>query len=137
MDPLSISTGVAGLVSLALQVAPAIHDYITIAKNAESDITWYADEVDALIEVCVCLDNFIKADATSRRNNFKTTDSVLGRTVTSCDANLRKLGSLLEVPKGWTQKLKWPFKKKTVEEIIRRLGRYTALFQFSLTVEGQ
>ncbi|KAK5790661.1 hypothetical protein VI817_007948 [Penicillium citrinum] len=94
------------------------------------------NEVDALIEVCVCLDNFIKADATSRRNNFKTTDSVLGRTVTSCDANLRQLGSLLDVPKGWTQKLKWPFKKKTVEEIIRRLGRYTALFQFSLTVEG-
>lgn len=137
MDPLSISTGIAGLASLAIQLAPAIHEYITTAKKAEQDISWYADEVDALIEVCVCLDDFIKADAISQRNQFRTTDSVLGRTVTSCDACLRKLGSLLQLPTDWKQKLKWPFRKKTVEDIIRRLGRYTALFQFALTVEGQ
>ena len=137
MDPLSISSGIAGLASLAIQIAPAIHDYIATAKKAEEDISWYADEVDALIEVCVCLDNFLKDDAISRRNHFRTTDSVLGRTVSSCDACLRQLGNLLKVPVDWTQKLKWPFRKKTVEDIIRRLGRYTSLFQFSLTVEGQ
>lgn len=136
MDPLSISTGIAGLVGLGIQIGPAIHDYIATARKAEQDVSWYADEVDALIEVCACLDDFLRADAVSQRNAFRTTDSVLGRTVTSCDASLRQLGALLAVPVDWTQKLKWPFKKKKVDDIVARLGRYTALFQFSLTVEG-
>ncbi|KAJ5979933.1 hypothetical protein N7481_007231 [Penicillium waksmanii] len=121
MDPLSISTGIAGLVGLGIQIGPAIHDYIATARKAEQDISWYADEVDALIEVCVCLDDFIKADAASQRNHFRTTDSVLGRTVTSCDASLRKLGTLLAVPVDWTQKLNTVLSNtpKDVEDLLK------------------
>ena len=136
MDPLSITAGIAGLASLAIQVVPALHDYVATAKGAERDIGWYADEVDALVEVCLSLVDFLKADAVSQKSRFRTTDSVLGRTVSACEVSLHELGILLQSPAGWTQKMKWPLRKKKVEEIIQRIGRYTNMFQFALTVEG-
>ncbi|OQE41183.1 hypothetical protein PENCOP_c005G07897 [Penicillium coprophilum] len=136
MDPLSMTAGIAGLASLAIQVAPALHDYIATVKGAERDIGWYVDEVDSLIEVCKRLEDFLRVDVSSPEARFTVTDSVLGRTVSSCEACLDQLGKLLQGPAGWTQKIKWPLRKKKVEEIIKRLARYTNMFQFALTVEG-
>ncbi|KAJ5451904.1 hypothetical protein N7445_000087 [Penicillium cf. griseofulvum] len=136
MDPLSITAGIAGLASLTIQVAPALHVYIATVKGAEKDIGWYADEVTSLIEVCISLEDFLKVDVVSPESRFKTTESVLGRTVSACDASLRQLGKLVQVPTSWTEKMKWPLRKKKVEEIIQRLARYTNMFQFALTVEG-
>lgn len=155
MDPLSIASGVAGLVGLAIQVAPALREYFSDVKQAKQDVERYTNEVYALVEVCQRLQKFISDDTSplsslasangeekrekGRGNgngpNFETTESVLVRTVTACDDCLRELMRMMNVH-GWGKRLKWPVYKKQVEKIISRLSRYTQLFQFSLTVEG-
>ncbi|KAE8146720.1 hypothetical protein BDV25DRAFT_46489 [Aspergillus avenaceus] len=136
MDPLSIASGVAGLVGLAIQIAPSLHAFFQDVKDAKADVDRYVSEVISLHEVCQQLHVFLKTDAAARDGQFETTQSVLSRTVLSCDECLRELAHMLKSPTGWSRKMKWPIYKKRVEAVIQRLGRYTQVFQFSLTLEG-
>ena len=140
MDPLSLAASVAGLASLALQIGPSLHEYFSDARDAPKDVTQYCNEIYGLFEVCEKLQDFLKVDAA---NAFEITESVLSRTVASCEDCLRKLAKMLDIPKKerhrashWIKRIKWPIYKKQVEDIIARLVRYTQLFQFALTVEG-
>ena len=148
MDPLSIAAGVAGLVGLAVQVAPSLQQYFSDIKHAKQDVERYTSEIYALVEVCERLQHFITDDASpvsslyavkgegaGKGPSFATTESVLARTVASCDDCLRELMRIMKVH-GWGKRLKWPLYKSQVERIISRLTRYTQLFQFAVTVEG-
>lgn len=142
MDPLSITASIAGLVGLAVQVAPSLHQYFSDVKHAKDDIARYTSEIYALVEVCERLQEFLSNDGSLKNETgpgpearFETTESVLARTVASCDDCLRRLMRIMQVH-GWGKRLKWPVYKSQVERIIARLTRYTQLFQFALTVEG-
>lgn len=140
MDPLSLATSVAGLASLALQIGPSLREYFSDVRDARKDVARYCNEIDGLFEVCKQLQDFLKTDTADA---FKTTESVLCRTVVLCEGCLCELAKLLDVPREeghsaahWIKRMKWPIYKKQVEGIISRLARYTQLFQFALTVEG-
>ncbi|KAF9883650.1 Ankyrin repeat and SOCS box protein 7 [Aspergillus nanangensis] len=134
MDGLSIAANVAGIASLAVQLAPHLYNYFADLKTAEQDVSAYRSEIQMLGEVCERLHHFLKTDAPE--GDFDTTQSVLVRTIVSCEQCLQELARLLKSPGGWTRKMKWPVYKPRVEGVMDRLRRYTQLFQFSLTVEG-
>lgn len=135
MDPLSIAASVAGLIGLAVQVAPSLQEYFSDVKHAKEDVDRYTNEIYTLVEVCERLQAFLDTDAAVTEACFKTTESVLSRTVASVDECLRKLMQMMQVH-GWGKRLKWPVYKSQVEKSISRLTRYTQVFQFALTVEG-
>ncbi|PYI11147.1 hypothetical protein BO78DRAFT_163082 [Aspergillus sclerotiicarbonarius CBS 121057] len=135
MDPLSISTGVAGLIGLALQVAPILHAYISDVASARTDIQTYLREVDALSQVSELLHSFLDTPATVN-GQFQTTEAVLLQTIKSCETCLMDLVRILSKPTSLSRRLLWSMEKQKVEIIMERLRRYTQLFHFALSVEG-
>ena len=135
MDPLSISTGVAGLIGLALQVAPILHAYISDVASARTDIQTYLREVDALSQVSELLHSFLDTSAAAD-GQFQTTEAVLFQTIKSCETCLADLVRMLSKPTSLSRKLLWSMEKQKVESIMERLRRYTQLFHFALSVEG-
>lgn len=105
MDPLSIAASVAGLVGLAVQVAPSLREYFSDVKHAREDVDRYANEIYALVEVCEQLQVFLRTDATATEACFKTTESVLSRTVVSCNECLHMLMQMMQVH-GWGKRLR-------------------------------
>ncbi|OJJ81755.1 uncharacterized protein ASPGLDRAFT_587531 [Aspergillus glaucus CBS 516.65] len=95
MDPLFLAASVAGLASLALQIGPSLHEYFSDARDAPKDVTQYCNEIYGLFEVCEKLQDFLKIDAA---NAFEITESVLSRTVASCEDCLRILAKMLDIP---------------------------------------
>lgn len=134
MDGISVAANVAGLVSLAVQLAPHLYNYFSDVKSAQADVKRYSGEVHTFIEVCNRLHKFLSTD--KLQEGFDTTQSVLVRTVVSCEGTLHDLARMLKSPVDWTRRLAWPIRKKRVDAIMEQLSRYTQLFQFSLTVEG-
>lgn len=131
---MEVVANIAGIASLALELAPHLYNYFADVKSAEQDVKQYSSEIYAFIEVSNRLHKFLTTDAP--QGPFDTTQSVLVRTVVSCEGCLHELARLLKSPVTWTRKLQWPIRKKRVETIVERLSRSTQLFQFALTVEG-
>src|SRR5215469_16068216 len=134
MDGLSVAVSVAGLVSLALQVKEVLHKYISDVKSAEEDVENLTHELDALRDVLGRLQDFFHTNIAKARE-FDTTASVLANTVKSCAKSFADLDRLLKRPgrDGMSKlpgKMKWPFHKKQVENILEKLRRYNQLFQF-------
>ncbi|PYI23530.1 hypothetical protein BO99DRAFT_181339 [Aspergillus violaceofuscus CBS 115571] len=135
MDPLSISSGVAGLIGLALQVAPVLQSYVSNFKSAREDVQDYLDEVGALSQVLDRMYTFLDSSCMTS-DRFQTTEAVLLQTIKSCEKSLLELIRMLRKPVGLTKKLLWHLEKEKVESIIARVRQCNQLFNFSLTVEG-
>ena len=57
MDPFSVSTGIAGFISLSLEIGDTIHKYLKSVKSAEEDARTLVMKIEALRLV---LDRFVK-----------------------------------------------------------------------------
>ncbi|PYH44676.1 uncharacterized protein BP01DRAFT_64273 [Aspergillus saccharolyticus JOP 1030-1] len=134
MDPLSISSGVAGLIGLALQVAPVFQSYVSNVRSARDDVQAYLDEVAALSQVLDQMYTFLDSRMTG--DCFQTTEAVLLQTIKSCERSLLELIRMLRKPVGLKKKLLWHLEKEKVENIIARIRKHNQLFHFSLSVEG-
>lgn len=141
MDPLSIATSVAGLVSLGAEAIGIIGEYYTSMKNAPKDIRDIKTEMESLSIILQRLELLLRSDKFGGTSGSFDTSSVLATALISCETKIREVTARLGRPKEGSaarvwERLKWPFSEKEVQKLLETLRRYIHTFQFSLTVEG-
>lgn len=139
MDGVSVASGVAGLVSLALQVSETVVVYVNSLRERSKNIQELHDELLLLGEVLSGLRDFLQSEQ-GRVSTFGS-NSVLQKALSDCRARIERIGERLKTSDGGKiaralEKLRWPFEQKEVMEMVDNLRRYTQTFQFALTIEG-
>ena len=139
MDVISLSSGIAGLITLALQVSGIIANYVSAVKEGPKNIEELKEELILLGEVLSQLQDFLH-DEKHKGRSFDS-NSVLQSAFSSCKRRIERIGDKLKPPDGgkisrMVDRLKWPFESKEVDKMINNLRCYGQTFQFSLTIEG-
>lgn len=138
-DPFTIATGVAGLLSLTIQVTQVTVEYVKGVKNVSAVVEEFRQELMTLAHVLGLLDEFLKVEA---RNVAFTNTCALSAANFSCEQQLQKLLVKLEKNlKGGRisraiDRLKWPFDEKEHHKAVEDLHRYVQTFQLALTING-
>ena len=136
-DPFSLATGIAGLISLSLEVTKIAQQYIQGVRHSSKDIDDFLQELAALTDVLRQLDAFLKKDEAGARSFDQT--SVLVKTYKACRSSLEKTRSALQSRVNEHKLLKaltWPFVGKEHQEVISAILRWIHTFQFALTIDG-
>jgi hypothetical protein len=140
MDPIPITTGVAGLISLTVQLSQIVSSYIIGVENARASAAELSASLAVLGSTLDRLKIFLHEEDT-RGNSFEYT-SVLFSTANACQTKLQQLCDKL----GGTgrgsrigraiQQLRWPLDEKGNRAAVQDLRGYAQTFQFALTLDG-
>jgi hypothetical protein len=138
MDPFSITAGVAGLLSITIQLIQIAGKF---KHNSRSEQLYdFIFELNSLAEVLKRLQGFL---STQEHTQYFDQISVFVSSSTRCKTKLSKLLQKLQTTVSGTNKIKrvidtliWPLDEKEHRETIKDLQRYIQLFHFALTVEG-
>lgn len=140
MDPISAASGVAGLLSITIQVGMTIGAYVNSVKGASKGAQKLEREVQAFSSVLKQLHEFLQSKD-GDHVIFEPT-SVLLVATNSCDKELGDLQKKLEKfstsdkASRFLQKLSWPFTEKENQEAIDALHRWAQLYSLSLQTAG-
>ena len=94
MDPFSITAGVAGLLSLSIQLTETLTEYTSSVKHAAEEAKDLYVQIIKLSKVLRDLDQFLK-DQRSRGTDFDKT-AVLYDTVVRCHGKLSSLDAIIQ-----------------------------------------
>ena len=139
MDPFTLATGIAGILSLTLEVTKIVADYTKSVKAAADESHALAVELSGLTSVLESLKKFLASDGA--RFDFQNT-SVLYSTTSTCHGKLISIRSTLkkfmERSEGmmWYRRIAWPIKRDEHKETVATLHQCMGIFQFSLSVDG-
>jgi Fungal N-terminal domain of STAND proteins len=139
MDPVSMASGIAGLLTLTIQVASVIAEFTIAVKEGPKNIKELQQELLLLGEILSQLQDFLRSEKVKGRS-FDS-NSVMQSAISSCKVRIERIGDKLRSSGGGkmsrlVDRLKWPFESKEVAEMVTNLRSYTQAFQFSLTIEG-
>jgi hypothetical protein len=139
MDGVSVASGIAGLVTLALQISGTIREYVVAAKNKSKDIEELQDELVLLSENLNNLHDIFEDEKLQGRSIDP--DSVLWNAITDCRRRIERIGEELLPSTGGKvdralDKLKWPFQAKEVLKMVENLRRFSNIFQFAINIEN-
>lgn len=134
-----MASGVAGLITLGLQVSATLAIYINSIKERDNSIKELHDELILLGEVLGGLRDFLTSDEV--KNHSFDHDSVLRNAIRGCYQRIERIGDKIKLTDGGKmarvlEKLKWPFEQREVNHMIENLRRFTQTFQFALTIQG-
>ena len=136
-DPFSITVGVAGFISLSIEVTKITGEYIRGVHHATEDAEEFVKQLRALTGVLRQLQQFLEQDAIVSANFNQT--STLFRTHNACQQRLNNLKSKLEHGlhnPDLMKSLTWPIRGKEYRQTIQDLKQWVEMFHFALTMEG-
>ena len=136
VDPLSLATGIAGLISLSLEVTRVAQQYIHDVRSSSKHIEDFLQELAVLSDVLRQLEAFLKKDELGEHSFDQT--SVLVKTYEACRSSLERTRSILQERTNEHRLLKaliWPFVGKEHQQIMSTIFRWIHTFQFALTIE--
>lgn len=139
MDPFSIASAAAGLVSLSIQVSGLTIDFINGVKNAPRVVVSFQEEINTLRDVLGQFEAFIR---TQPKGPQFTSASSLSSSMKACETKLKNLSTTLSKHvsdskmKRVIMRMKWPFDEKESRGGILEIHRYTQIFQFSMSIDG-
>ncbi|KAI9650824.1 hypothetical protein NHQ30_000858 [Ciborinia camelliae] len=133
-EALGVAASIAGLLSLADTVVRLGLKYIRDFKDAEKSVQSLVDEVNILAGILHSLSNVVQeleaVDSTSH-GSYKI------QHINSCQKTLEKIIKELEnaIPemKSISQKLKWPFKKGTIEELRKEVQGHKSTMNMAMS----
>jgi hypothetical protein len=141
MDPFSIATGVAGLVSLAIEIRRILNDYIGGVKSAPDEIQNLLIEISTLRAVLQQLTAFLRSEEAQLVSFDKP--AILFSVIEACREKIetlcKRLYPIRNKPKGnkirdLIDRVKWPLQKDECQQIAEELHRFSQTFKFSLTI---
>ena len=136
MAEIALASSVAGLLSLAIQVADISHRYFTSVKNSSKTIKGYFRELEVLKLVLRKFDDLAKDPNTA--THFSGANITI---VDGCREELENLRSKLHkrstdttFPKS-LNRLTWPFAEDETRRLVALLHRYQASFHAVLSAD--
>jgi len=141
MDPFSLTAGVAGLLSLTIQLTRTLSEYASSVKNAVSESHNLALELSSLVTTLRQLERFFK-DHTD--NGAFCESSIIYSTMKKCHARLHSIelplkkfmDSTKERSKLWQRCVKWPLEKREHQQTVESIRHCVQIFEFSLSING-
>ncbi|KAI9780621.1 MAG: hypothetical protein M1816_002782, partial [Peltula sp. TS41687] len=138
MDPFTLASGIAGLVSLTIQVTKITTEFLSSIKEAPHCIRDLRSELTVLTSNLKRLHTFLGSEPAGRAFAYT---SVLLLTCDTCRRNLRDLDNKLgndseNVFRRALDRTRWPLKEKQTKSIVQDLRAYSQTFAFALTVDG-
>ncbi|KPI36177.1 Ankyrin-1 [Cyphellophora attinorum] len=137
-DPVSVASGIAGLATLAIQVAGAVYGYVSAVKERTKNVSELRDELLLLGGVLTELNDFINSGP-AKTHEFDG-DSVLQNALRACRQRIERIGDKLRTPDGKfkraVERLIWPFKEEEVLSLMDSLRRYRSTFAFAADIQG-
>lgn len=137
VDPFSLATGIAGLISLGLEVTEKTLQYVQGVRNAAKDVDEFLEELSALVYVLRQLVEFLNSNRFSKASFDQT--SVLLLTHNACEEKLKAIRlKLLKRSNDLKliRALMWPFVKKEHRQTVAIIHQWVQTFQFALTIDG-
>ena len=136
MDPLSISSGITGLLSLAVSIAQASFEYVSCVKNALTTIKGLIREVTCLEEVLKSIRNELLLEpeivglrAQRMEDRWSVRDALLQECERDLHALLRKLEDKVQAKKmKLLDRAIWYFSEDELKDQIGMLCRYRDQF---------
>lgn len=141
MDPFSVTAGIAGLLSLTVQLTQILSDYTSSVKNAVAESHDLMVELGALVTVLQQLERFLEGQAPTGR--FQDS-SIIYATIKTCHGKLQSLVCVLqkfmdgtrERSKLWQRCVKWPFEKNRHQQNVQIIRHCVHVFHFSVSING-
>lgn len=143
MNPFTLSTGVAGLLSLSIEVTKILHNYISRTNSAPQNASELNTEVSALYHVLEVAVEALRSDDANTEGNAFGDQCILRSILTACQghvATVYKKISKFRSPDKKTEllaRITWPFKKDECQEISRTLHRYAQTLQVLLVASNR
>ncbi|KAJ6257088.1 Ankyrin-3 [Drechslerella dactyloides] len=136
MDPVSIASGIAGLISLSVTLIGFSYKYISGAYKASEKESQYIFELTNLKLLFLRLQEIIDTPEGRASKLLATLP------ISECKRDLEQLCSKLK-KRGSSRlfairfnKLSWPFVEEETAQLVEMLHRYREIFQTALTAEG-
>lgn len=138
-DPLSIASGIAGLLSLAGAAFHGVHQYVRTVKDAKDFVKALTKELQSLSSVL----QGVKVLAEAFEQDDTAPSVGLGlEHISSCRTVLdeilketKKIREAINSQESLTSKVeyvKWPFRKSKTEDLINQLSRHKATLTLAL-----
>ncbi|UNI22934.1 hypothetical protein JDV02_008778 [Purpureocillium takamizusanense] len=148
MDPWSISTGLAGFVSLGLRASRLLIEYYGNYKDQDADI---AQTVTRLTDLSTTLEDLRAAlrCSSGKRDAEREVRAVITKMIESCDGPIRELrqqldrfrehrdGGIWDKTVLGARRLAYPFKKSTLTKLQRNIADVNSRVSFALQVLQQ
>jgi hypothetical protein len=138
MDPFTLATGVAGILSLAMDITKVVKEYVDGVKDAPKSARSLHQEITALGHVLDQLVDFLRSE-NAKGNTFDKT-SALCSMIAICQKIIeglsKKIGNLSRNKGSTFERLKWPLSEKDCQKSVEVLHRCAQCFQFSLSVSS-
>lgn len=131
-DPLSVAAGVAGLVSLGIQVTEGLFMFYTSYKDQDVNIERATGKLENLLDTFRCLDDALRK-RTFRREDLELIKNIQS-SVQQCDELIKELqkecekfhkystDSLSRVIKVAGRRLAYPFRQSTLQKLDEDIG---------------
>lgn len=134
MDPLSIASGVAGLLTLAGGILRFIKKHYTSASEAPHTVLQLRDAIELFATVLQSWED----ESPAMGHAALQSNTALSSVVDQCRAELERLQSQLtsESALKIRTRLRWPFKERDAQDVVKNVKRYIAVFQFALDMAG-
>ena len=139
-DPLSIASGIAGLVAIADTIFSRTYRYARLVKNAEKDVEELASEIrslSGLLHGLALVLNELEAETSERNFRLHHINSCRG-TLTKIEKKLDNydFGANKGIVDKTLRKLKWPFSVEETKELIAEVGRHKATINVALSADS-
>lgn len=139
MDPLSITSGIVGLVSLADMVVRRLVTYVCEVKDTEADIAALLAETSNVLGILRTLDLLVT------HHSDEGVPFVQTQYMYACHSTLDRLRLCLKEADPSTErgslnvvrkKLRWPMSKPSTEGFIKELERHKSTLNLALSADG-
>jgi hypothetical protein len=129
MDPLSFSAGIAGLLSLTIEITKLTYEYVSGVKDAPKAAQTMLTEITAIENILRDLRNkvLLNPDVSTAFRSASMNHAARLQLLGQCEGDLAALLKVLEknntlAPKfSGLQRLKWPFKETEMQDKLTRL----------------
>ncbi|MCJ1242962.1 hypothetical protein MMC30_000158 [Trapelia coarctata] len=139
MDPLSITSGIVGLVSLADMVVRRLATYVCEVKDAEANIAALLAETSNVLGILRTLDLLVK------HYSDEEVPSIQTHYMYACHSTLDRLRLCLEEADPSTErgplkvlkkKMRWPMSKPSTDGFIQELERHKSTLNLALSADS-
>lgn len=143
-DPLSIAAGVAGLISLGIQVTQSLFDFYTLYKHQDSEIAGMAERLERLLIILQSLEKVLS------NRKFQVDEQSL---IDSIETSIKNCDELIQELRGECQKFiqatsngiqavfrvagrraTYPFRQSTLQKLDEDIGDLRANLSIAMDV---
>jgi hypothetical protein len=144
MSGLDIAAGIAGLISLTIEVTSAGYKYLSAVRDASKSMSSILVELSTIQTILLKVDETVNSDKVKRTlgdgsGSLQSIGKIDKNVMDDCMAELTKLKEKLQKSlesNSMVKRFEWPFKEEKADAIVKKLHRFHQSFQTGLSADA-